>query len=71
MGKKSKGFVVPSYTNGEDQTKARIWTEDEKRKMRAAIAKATSLAEVTALEKEFAAGRIPKHILEGPDPMET
>lgn len=72
MGVKSKGFVVPT-TNGADNagSKDRIYTEDEKRRMRAAIQAATSLAEMARLEKDFAEGRIPAHILEGGDAMET
>lgn len=71
MGVKSKGFVVPS-TNGADSNKQdRIYTDDEKKRMRAAIQQASSLAEMARLEKDFAEGRIPAHILEGGDPMET
>ena len=72
IGVKSKNFVVPTYTNGvEEPTKDRIYTDDEKRRMRAAILNASSLAEMAKLEKDFAEGRIPQHILEGGDPMET
>ncbi|KAF2750530.1 L domain-like protein [Sporormia fimetaria CBS 119925] len=72
MSKKSKGNTASTFSNGDvDQSKQRIWTEEEKRKMRAAIARAGSLAEMAALEKEFSEGRIPKHILEGPDPMDV
>jgi hypothetical protein len=72
MGVKSKGFVVPSSTNGDDKaTKDRIYTEDEKKRMRQAILTASSLAEMAKLEKDFAEGRIPAHVLEGGDPMET
>jgi hypothetical protein len=72
MGVKSKGFVVPSLSNGDTgSTKERIWTDEEKRKMRAAIQGASSLAEMTRLEKDFAEGRIPSYVLEGADPMET
>ncbi|KAL5114806.1 Serine/threonine-protein kinase [Pleosporales sp. CAS-2024a] len=73
MGIKSKGFVVPSLSNGADtlSSKDRIYTDDEKKRMRAAILNATSLAEMARLEKDFAEGRIPAHILEGGDPMET
>ncbi|KAH3904421.1 hypothetical protein HBI56_170750 [Parastagonospora nodorum] len=72
MGVKSKGFVVPSFTNGaDDSTKDRIYTDDEKKRMRAAILNASSLAEMARLEKDFAEGRIPAHILEGGDAMET
>lgn len=71
MGVKSKGFVVPSFTNGGDSSKDRIYTDDEKKRMRAAILNASSLAEMAKLEKDFAEGRIPAHILEGPEPMET
>lgn len=72
MGVKSKGFVVPTFTNGADEGsgKERIYTEDEKKRMRAAIHNATSLAEMARLEKEFAEGRIPAHILERGEPME-
>ena len=71
MGVKSKGFVVPT-TNGLDSSgKDRIYTEDEKKRMRAAIQAASSLAEMARLEKDFAEGRIPAHILEGGDAMET
>lgn len=75
MGVKSKGFVVPTFTNGADSStsssKQRIYTDDEKKRMRAAILNASSLAEMARLEKDFAEGRIPAHILEGGDPMET
>ncbi len=72
MGVKSKGFVVPSFTNGDEaSSKDRIYTEDEKRRMRAAILNASSLDEMARLEKDFAEGRIPAHILEGGEPMET
>ncbi|KAF2829206.1 small nuclear ribonucleoprotein U2, A [Ophiobolus disseminans] len=72
MGAKSKGFAVPSFTNGaDDSSKDRIYTDDERKRMRAAIANASSLAEMAKLEKDFAEGRIPAHILEGGDPMET
>ncbi len=72
MGVKSKGFVVPT-ANGADSSysKDRIYTDDEKRRMRAAIQAASSLAEMARLEKDFAEGRIPAHILEGTEPMET
>jgi HJR/Mrr/RecB family endonuclease len=72
MGVKSKGFTVPTFTNGSnDPGKDRIYTEDEKKRMRAAILNASSLAEMAKLEKDFAEGRIPAYILEGPDAMET
>lgn len=72
MGMKSKGYDVPTYTNGADTpTKERIWTEDEKNRMRAAIKAASSLAEMARLEKDFAEGRIPAYVLEGGDAMET
>jgi hypothetical protein len=72
MGAKSKGFVVASIANGDDDsTKDRIYTDDEKKRMRAAILNASSLSEMARLEKDFAEGRIPAHILEGGDPMET
>lgn len=72
MGIKSKGFAVPT-TNGADSayTKDRIYTDDEKKRMRAAIQAASSLAEMARLEKDFAEGKIPAHILGGGDPMET
>ena len=70
-GQKSKGFVA-SYTNGADSpTKERIWTEEEKTRMRAAIKNASSLAEMARLEKDLAEGRIPAYVLEGGEPMET
>jgi hypothetical protein len=72
MGVKSKGFVVPSFTNGaDDSTKDRIYTDDEKKRMRAAILNASSLAEMASLERDFAEGRIPAYVLEGGEPMET
>jgi len=71
MGVKSKGFVVPTLIDGsEGSSKERIYTEDEKKRMRAAILNASSLAEMAKLEKDFAEGRIPAHILEKGDPME-
>lgn len=72
MGSKSKGFVVPSITNGAETPQTdRIYTDDEKRRMRLAIKNATSLAEMAKLEKDFSEGRIPAHILQGGEPMET
>lgn len=72
MGVKSKGFVVPSFADGADSsTKERIYTDEEKKRMRAAIQAASSLAEMARLEKDFSEGRIPAYILEGGDPMET
>jgi hypothetical protein len=72
MGVKSKGFVVPSFTNGaDDSSKDRIYTDDEKKRMRAAILNASSLAEMASLERDFAEGRIPAYVLEGGEPMET
>ncbi|KAH7394915.1 U2 small nuclear ribonucleoprotein A [Phaeosphaeria sp. MPI-PUGE-AT-0046c] len=71
MGVKSKGFQVSSYNGNDDSTKDRIYTEDEKKRMRAAILNASSLAEMARLEKDFAEGRIPAHILEAGDAMET
>jgi hypothetical protein len=71
MGVKSKGFVIPTLTNGgDDSGKDRIYTEDEKKRMKAAIRNASSLAEMTKLERDFAEGRIPAHILGGVEPME-
>jgi hypothetical protein len=72
LGAKSKGFVVASITNGEnDSSKDRIYTDEEKKRMRAAILNAGSLSDMAKLEKDFAEGRIPAHILEGGDAMET
>ncbi|KAF1919742.1 small nuclear ribonucleo protein U2, A [Ampelomyces quisqualis] len=72
MGMKSKSFATPSLANGANEsTKDRIYTDDEKKRMRAAIRNASSLTEMARLEKDFAEGRIPAHILEGGDPMET
>lgn len=72
MGIKSKNFTVSTYTPGaEESTKERIYTDEEKNRMRAAILNASSLAEMARLEKDFAEGRIPQHILEGGDPKET
>jgi hypothetical protein len=64
---------VPSYINGDDgeNGKERIYTEDEKKRMRAAINAATSLQEMAKLEKEFSEGRIPAYVLEAGDAMET
>lgn len=72
VGSKSKGIVVPSITNGADTlTRERIYTEDEKHRMRVAIKNASSLTEMVKLEKDLAEGRIPAHILQGGEPMET
>ncbi|KAF3003749.1 hypothetical protein E8E13_009596 [Curvularia kusanoi] len=72
MGIKSKGFSLPA-TNGNDAAygKERIYTEDEKKRMRAAIQAAKSLTEMAQLEKAFAEGKIPAYVLEGGEPMET
>ena len=71
-GQKSKGFVPQSYANGGDSpSKERIWTEEEKSRMRAAIRNAKTLAEMARLEKDLAEGRIPAYVLEGGEPMET
>lgn len=70
--KKSAGFVVPTFTNGDDDHhRDRIYTEEEKSKMRAAIKNATTLTEMLKLEKDMAEGRIPAHVLEGVEPMEV
>lgn len=72
MGVKSKGFVVAALADGGDaSSKDRIYTDDEKKRMRAAILNASSLTEMAKLEKDFAEGRIPAYILEGGDAMET
>lgn len=71
MGVKSKGFVVPAMNGADSSSKDRIYTDDEKKRMRAAIQAASSLAEMARLEKDFVEGRIPAHILEGGEPMET
>lgn len=72
-GTKSKGFVVPSFANGGDDSSAkeRIWTDEEKAKMRAAIKSAGSLEQMARLEKDFLEGRIPAYVLEGGEAMET
>lgn len=72
MGQKSTGYTAPTLINGSDgtTTKERIWTEEEKNRMKAAIKNAKSLAEIARLEKDFAEGRIPAYVLEGGAPME-
>lgn len=71
MGIKSKGFTVPTFGNGgDDSGRERIYTEDEKKRMRTAIQNAKSLDEIAKLEKDFAEGRIPAHVLKGTDAME-
>jgi hypothetical protein len=63
---------VPTFTNGAEAAgKDRIYTDEEKKRMRAAINNASSLAEMAKLEKDFSEGRIPAHILQGGDAMET
>ncbi|KAF2677139.1 U2 small nuclear ribonucleoprotein A [Lentithecium fluviatile CBS 122367] len=71
-GTKSKGFVVPSFANGDADApaKERIWTEEERAKMRAAIKAAGSLEEMARLEKDWMEGRIPAYVLER-DAMEA
>ncbi|KAF2658721.1 U2 small nuclear ribonucleoprotein A [Lophiostoma macrostomum CBS 122681] len=74
MNTKSKSYIVPTYSNGDDtstSSKSRIWTDDERKRMRAAIQNASSLQEMARLEKDFAEGRIPAYVLEGGEPMET
>ena len=74
MSTKSKSFVVPTFSNGDDTSAPsgrRIYTENEKKRMRLAITNATSLEEVTRLEKDWNEGRIPAHLLEAGEPMET
>jgi U2 small nuclear ribonucleoprotein A' len=73
MGKKSKGFVVPTFANGADEAPQRkhILTEEERRKMALAIKTAPSMEVIESLEKDMAEGRIPKWVLELPEPMET
>jgi hypothetical protein len=72
MGVKSTGFIAPTLINGgNDSGKDRIYTDDEKKRMKDAIRNTSSLAEMTKLERDFAEGRIPAHILEGGDSMET
>ncbi|KAH7130301.1 U2 small nuclear ribonucleoprotein A [Dendryphion nanum] len=68
LGVKSKGFVVPSFN--DDTTEKRIYTDEEKKKMQAAIRNAKSLDEITRLEKDMAEGRIPAYVLGAPEPME-
>ncbi|KAF2703596.1 U2 small nuclear ribonucleoprotein A [Pleomassaria siparia CBS 279.74] len=74
MGVKSKGVIVPTFStaNGDENSghKERIWTDEERRRMRAAIQAAGSLAEIARLEKDFAEGRMPAHLMEGGEPME-
>jgi hypothetical protein len=67
MGVKSKGITVPTFsTNGGDDSghKERIWTDEERKKMRTAIQNASSLAEIARLEKDFAEGRMPAHLVD-------
>jgi hypothetical protein len=67
MGVKSKGITVPTFsTNGGDESghKERIWTDEERKKMRTAIQNASSLAEIARLEKDFAEGRMPAHLVD-------
>ncbi|KAF2467634.1 U2 small nuclear ribonucleoprotein A [Lindgomyces ingoldianus] len=71
MGNKSKGFVVPSFaSNGEKTSQQRIWTDEEKRKMKKAIEDARSIDDIGKLEKDFSEGRIPAWVLALEDPME-
>lgn len=68
---KSQGLIVPTFTNGSDSNaKERIYTEEEKAKMRAAIKNSKSITEMASLEKEWQEGRIPAYILAGSDPMD-
>jgi hypothetical protein len=72
MGTKSKGFVVPTFANGaEESQKNHILTDEERRKMKLAIQAAPSLEVIESLEKDMLEGRIPKWVLELPEPMET
>ncbi|KAH9881903.1 hypothetical protein J1614_001074 [Plenodomus biglobosus] len=72
MGVKSKGFVVPTLTDGSDNSsKDRIYTDEEKERMRAAVHGAMSLDEMAKLDKDFAEGRLPAHIPGARDPTET
>ncbi|KAF2268810.1 L domain-like protein [Lojkania enalia] len=70
MGIKSKNFILPTHTNGESESvKERIWTDEEKRKIRAAIANAGKLEDLAKLEKAFAEGKIPAWVLEATEAM--
>lgn len=72
MGVKSKGFVVPTLTDGSDNaSKDRIYTDEEKERMRAAVHSAMSLDEMAKLDKDFAEGRLPAHIPGAQGPTET
>ena len=74
MGIKSKGVVVPTFStaNGDASGhKERIWSDEERKRMRAAIQGASSLAEIARLEKDFAEGRMPAHLMDGVEPTDT
>jgi hypothetical protein len=72
MGIKSKGITASAFTNGsEKESTKRIYTEDEKRRMRIAIQNASSLTEMAKLEQDLAEGRIPTYVLEGVVEEET
>ncbi|KAF2180036.1 U2 small nuclear ribonucleoprotein A [Zopfia rhizophila CBS 207.26] len=59
MGIKTKSFTIPTgIQNGDNKIKDRVWTEEERNKMKAMIENAGSLAEIGRLEKMFAEGRL-------------
>ncbi|KAJ5042603.1 leucine-rich repeat-domain-containing protein [Bipolaris maydis] len=65
-------FVVPTFANGPDSSKERIYTTTKERGWRAAILNASSPGgDGVSWRRILQKGRIPAHILEGGDPMET
>ncbi|KAH0569236.1 U2 snRNP complex subunit [Trichoglossum hirsutum] len=71
MGIKSRTFDVGSTLPGKGEKQYRVkLTDREKKKVEAMIRNATSLQEITRLEKELNEGRIPANAVMGGDPME-
>lgn len=68
LGVKSKGFVVPSFS--DDSAREANYTETQKKALKALVENATSLDEIARLEKDIQEGRIPPHLLEQADAME-
>ena len=68
MGVRSKGFVVPSYT--ENDARVTNYTDAQKEAIQRLIKNASSLEEMAKLEKDVQEGRIPVHLLEETEPME-
>lgn len=69
LGVKSKGFVVPTFA--DNAPRVANYTDAQKAAIQRLVQNATSLEEMVKLEKDVQEGRIPLHLLDGPEPMQT